>query len=550
MVHQETTDDRVVGQQRYALRRLLGRGEMGAVWEADDNVLNRPVALKEIEVPGALGAEADGVRARVLREAIAAARLNHPCAVTTYDVIRDEDRMYIVMELVKDPTLAEIVAKEGALSPERVAAIGAQVAEVLANAHERGIVHRDVKPGNLMVGRGDRVKLADFGIASVKNDSRITATGLVLGSPSFMAPEQAQSSDSGPPADTWGLGATLFYAVEGVPPFDRGSAIPTLVAAASEDPPPAKRAGPLAPVISEMLTKEPDRRPSDEDLIVKLREVAGGAVESRRPTDIFERARPVLPEWKSVPKEEPDEVVRPAQRRARPLPWILAAAAIVAAVVAFAGLWALDAVRDDAESGRDPGPTLAEDGARRDSPPAGGSDAQGPGPSEDSGPSGDSGGTDEEAAVPQAAPASWAAYTDPETGYGLAYPADWIVRPQSASLTTTDFMDPDTGTYLRVDWTDHPGPSPEAHWEQFSVAFAESHDDYAEIRIDPTFYKGYEAALWEYSYSDGGAELHAYNLGFITSDFGFALNFQSHAKNWDGSQALFERFKAVFQVPD
>jgi len=242
MVQRETTDDRVV-DQRYALRRLLGRGGMGVVWEADDNFLNRRVALKEIEVPSAVGAEADGVRARVLREAIAVARLNHPCAVTTYDVIRDEDRMYIVMELVEVPTLAEIVAKEGPLTPERAAAIGAQVADVLANAHERGIVHRDVKPGNLMVGQGDRVKLADFGIASVKDDSRITATGLVLGSPSFMAPEQAQSSDSGPPADTWALGATLFYAVEGVPPFDKGSAIPTLAAAASEDPPPAKRAG-------------------------------------------------------------------------------------------------------------------------------------------------------------------------------------------------------------------------------------------------------------------------------------------------------------------
>ena len=550
MVHQETTDDRVVGHQRYALRRLLGRGELGAVWEADDNVLNRPVALKEIEVPGAVGAEAEGVTARVLREAIAAARLNHPCAVTIYDVIRDEDRVYIVMELVEVPTLAEIVAKEGPLSSERAAAIGAQVAEVLANAHERGIVHRDVKPGNLMVGQGDRVKLADFGIAPIKNDSRITATGLILGSPSFMAPEQTQSSDSGPPADTWALGATLFYAVEGVPPFDKGSAIRTLVAAASEDPPPAKRAGLLAPVISEMLTKEPDRRPSDEDLIVKLREVAGVAVESRRPADVFERARPVLPEWKSVPKEEPYEVVPPSQRRARPLPWILAAAAIAAALVALAGLWALDAVRDGAGSGRGPGPTVAEDGARRDSPPAGGSDAQSPGPSENAGQSGDSGGADEEAAVPQGAPASWAAYTDPETGYRLAYPADWIVRPQSASLTTTDFVDPETGTYLRVDWTDHPGPSPKGHWEQFSVAFAESHDEYAEIRIDPTFYKGYEAALWEYIYNDGGTELHAYNLGFITSDFGFALNFQSHAENWNGSQALFERFKAVFEVPD
>ena len=225
------------------------------------------MAIKEVEIPLAVGAEADSVAARVLREARAAARLNHTCAVTTFDVIRDDDRVYIVMELVEFPTLTEVVLKEGPLAPERAAAIGAQVAEVLASAHERGIVHRDVKPGNLMVGQGDRVKLADFGIASVKDDSRITATGLVLGSPSFMAPEQAQGAVSGPAVDTWALGATLFYAVEGAPPFDKGSAIATLAAAASEEPPPPERAGPLGPVISEMLAKEAEARPSDSDLI-------------------------------------------------------------------------------------------------------------------------------------------------------------------------------------------------------------------------------------------------------------------------------------------
>ncbi|HEU4488315.1 MAG TPA: serine/threonine-protein kinase [Actinomycetota bacterium] len=556
MVYRETTDDRIV-DERYALRKPLGRGSLGVVWEADDNVLNRRVALKEIEVPSAVGAQADGVRARVILEAIAVARLNHPGAVTTYDVFREEDRVYIVMELVEDPTLAEIVAKEGPLSPSRAAAIGAQVADVLATAHERGIVHRDVKPANLMVGEGDRVKLADFGIASVKDDSRITTRGLVLGSPSFMAPEQAQSSDSRPAADTWALGATLFYAVEGAPPFDKGSAIPTLAAAASEDPPPATRAGPLAPVISEMLTKEPGRRPLDEDLVVRLQEVADGVAGSRRSTGVFERPRPVLPEWGPVPEDEPYEGVRPPQRRARPLSRLFAAVAIVAAALAaaafvsaaLAGVWTLDDLLGGARSDRDRKAAVAENRGGRDSSPADGSDAQNPSENESSVPTGDSGGTDG-TVVPQGVPASWTAYTDPKSGYTLAYPADWVVRPQSASSTTTDFADPETGTYLRVDWTDNPGPSPEAHWEQYSAAFAGSHDHYTEIRIVPTNYKGYEAALWEYGYRDGGTELHAYNLGFVTSDFGFALNFQARADNWNGSKALFERFKAAFQVPD
>lgn len=563
--------ERVVAE-RYLVRRLLGRGGMGVVWEADDTVLNRRVAIKEVEIPLVVGGEADSVAARVLREARAAARLNHACAVTTFDVIRDDDRVYIVMELVEFPTLTEVVLKEGPLAPERAAAIGAQVAEVLASAHERGIVHRDVKPGNLMVGQGDRVKLADFGIASVKDDSRITATGLVLGSPSFMAPEQAQGSASGPAIDTWALGATLFYAVEGAPPFDRGSAIATLAAAASEDPPPPERAGPLGPVISEMLTKDAEARPSDSDLIRKLHEVAGGAEVVRKPRDPFDRALPVIPRWTPSTEVVP-EAVPSAAEPTHAGRWILVAA-VVAALLG--GLWFVDALRTEAELGRE-GPRAASgDTGGRDTAASGdtGSKDSGSGNSGsgntgeslDADSSGDTGDTDgnkssggetspatgevESEAVPSGTiPATWETYTDPTSGYALAYPAGWTVRPQSASATTTDFVDPETGSYLRVDWTGDPGPSPEAAWEQQSDSFAQSHDDYSEIRIDPTTYQGFDAALWEYSYADGGAELHAYNLGFITPDLGFALNFQTRSENWFESQALFERFKATFQVP-
>ncbi len=540
MVHREATD-RVVGG-RYALRRLLGRGGMGVVWEAEDGVLSRRVALKEVEIPPAVGAESDAVRARVLREARAAARLNHPCAVTTYDVARDEDRVFIVMELVELPTLAEVVAKEGPLAPERAAGIGAQVADVLMNAHERGIVHRDVKPGNLMVGRGDRVKVADFGIASVKDDSRITATGLVLGSPSFMAPEQAQTSASGPAADTWGLGATLFYAVEGTPPFDKGSAIATLTAAASEDPPRAEHAGPLGPLIARMLNKDPDARPADSDLVDGLRTVAA---ESSGPHDLFDDVAPVIPHWD--PPADWDHVAAPStpERGGGGLRWILAAVLVAAAI---GGLWALGGLRTGGELIRNARRAIAEPNAKDDSGSPSSSarpeGAQGSGPSPGSEAS--------EAEVPAAAPAipeGWQTYTDPATGYALTYPPGWEVRAQSASATTTDFVDPDTGTYLRVDWTDDPGPSPEAAWEQQSDAFAQTHDDYVEIRIDPTVYQDFDAAMWEYSYREGDAVLRAYNLGFVTPDYGFALNFQTRSENWDESQPLFERFQEVFQVP-
>jgi eukaryotic-like serine/threonine-protein kinase len=540
MVHREATE-RVVGG-RYALRRLLGRGGMGVVWEAEDAVLGRRVALKEVEIPPEVGPESDSVSARVLREARAAARLNHPCAVTTYDVAREQDRVFIVMELIELPTLSDVVAKQGPLAPERAAAIGAQVAEVLQSAHEHGIVHRDVKPGNLMVGRGDRVKVADFGIASVKDDSRITATGLVLGSPSFMAPERAQSSASGAEADTWGLGATLFFAVEGVPPFDKGSAIATLAAAASEDPPVAERAGALGPVIARMLNKDPDSRPADSDLVAALRAVAA---ESSGPHDLFDGVAPVTPHWD--PPAEGDHLAVPAipARGWGGLRWIVAAVLVAAAI---GGLSAVGGLRIGGELIRNGRQVIAEsggnDGSASSSPGALAEGGRDPGPSSAAGGS--------EGEVPATAPAiagEWQSYTDLETGYALAYPMGWEIRAQSASDTTTDFVDPDTGTYLRVDWTDDPGPSPEAAWEQQSDGFAQTHDNYVEIRIDPTVYRGFDAALWEYSYSDVGADFHAYNLGFVTPEYGFALNFQTRSENWDESQPLFDRFREGFRVP-
>jgi hypothetical protein len=254
--------DRVVAG-RYLLEAPLGRGGMGVVWRARDTLLGRPVAVKEVVLPPSLPpSERGAAQARVLREARAAARLTHPGAVTVYDVVRDQGHTFIVMELVAAPTLAEVVRDEGPLPPRRVAEIGVQLAGALEAAHRAGIVHRDVKPGNVMVAGDGGVKLADFGIASVQGDPRLTTTGLVIGSPAYMAPEQASGEPSGPPADFWALGATLYAAVEGLPPFDKGASIPTLAAVVNEEPRPMRRAGPLAPVIAALLTKDPAGRPS------------------------------------------------------------------------------------------------------------------------------------------------------------------------------------------------------------------------------------------------------------------------------------------------
>jgi serine/threonine protein kinase len=236
---------------------------MGVVWRAQDAVLGREVAVKEVVLPATMAAEERGpAQARVLREARAAARLNHPGAVTLYDVVQDQGGTFIVMELVDAPTLAELVGGSGPLAPARVAALGVQVASALEAAHQAGIVHRDVKPANVMVPDAGMAKLADFGIAWLQGDPQLTWTGLVLGSPAYMAPEQARGEESGPAVDFWGLGATLFYAVEGEPPFDRGTSIATLAAVVNEPPRPPRRAGPLAPLIIALLTKDPTSRPS------------------------------------------------------------------------------------------------------------------------------------------------------------------------------------------------------------------------------------------------------------------------------------------------
>lgn len=259
---------------RYVLQEAIGRGGMGTVWRAEDRLLQRVVALKQVELPATVPPqERDAMRQRVFREARAAARLNHPGAVTVFDVAEDDGKLFIAMELAEGTTLSELVADHGPLPPPRVARIGLRLLEALGAAHASGIVHRDVKPGNVIVTNDGRVMLADFGIASVKGDPRLTVTGLVLGSPSYMSPEQARGEAAGPASDLWALGATLYFAVEGQVPFDRGGALQTLVAVLHEEPPPPRRAGALAEPIRSLLSKDPAHRPEPAELRPVLQRV-------------------------------------------------------------------------------------------------------------------------------------------------------------------------------------------------------------------------------------------------------------------------------------
>ncbi|MEU3315175.1 serine/threonine-protein kinase [Streptomyces sp. NPDC006662] len=251
---------------RYRLGAVLGKGGMGTVWRAEDEVLGRTVAVKELRFSS--GVDEDEKRrliTRTLREAKAIARIRNEGAVTVYDVVDEDARPWIVMELIEGLSLAEFVRENGPLSPRRAAEVGLAVLDVLRAAHRQGILHRDVKPSNVLIAASGRVVLTDFGIAQVEGDPSITSTGMLVGAPSYISPERARGYKPGPPADMWSLGGLLYAAVEGVPPYDKGSALATLTAVMTEAVDPPKNAGPaLTEVIYGLLVKDPALR-LDED---------------------------------------------------------------------------------------------------------------------------------------------------------------------------------------------------------------------------------------------------------------------------------------------
>ncbi|MHA6785247.1 serine/threonine-protein kinase [Pseudonocardia saturnea] len=251
---------RVIGG-RYVVLAELGRGGMGIVWRAEDRVMGRHVAVKELHLPAGLSTdERLQFRERLLREARTAGRLNDPGIVTVYDVITDDGVDHIVMELIEANTLAQLVAASGPLDERDVTTIGRQVLTALRTAHDGGVVHRDVKPSNVMLAADGRVKLTDFGIAQAADDPRLTTTGSLIGSPGYMSPERLDGGSATPAADLWALGATLFHAVQGHGPFDRDTTAATISAVLHADPPPTRTRGPLGSVITGLLQRSPQAR--------------------------------------------------------------------------------------------------------------------------------------------------------------------------------------------------------------------------------------------------------------------------------------------------
>jgi serine/threonine protein kinase len=262
-----STGERVVAG-RYRLRRRLGQGAMGTVWEAFDEFLRRPVAVKEVLLPPGLpDGHAAELRERTLREARAIAALSHPNVVTLHDVAREDGEPFVVMEYVLAHSLVSVVDTLGPLPQAKAAAVANAVAAGLAAAHQVGITHRDVKPGNVLIGVDGQVKLTDFGIARNVAERTLTSTGIMLGSPAYIAPEVAAGREVTPAADLWGLGATLFAMVEGRPPYDvNGAVLATVNEVVNGEVPKVTADGPLGEIVAALMVKDPAAR-------ISLREV-------------------------------------------------------------------------------------------------------------------------------------------------------------------------------------------------------------------------------------------------------------------------------------
>ena len=380
--------EHTLGNGRYVLSEPpLGVGGMGTVWKAFDSVLHREVAVKELRIPDGLNPEEqDKLRLRALREARAAAGLDHPAIVTIHDVVDEGGRPWIVMRLLPGRTLDHVVRANGPLSPRRAAELGVRLVEALSAAHANGVLHRDVKPQNVMLGADDRWMLTDFGIASVAGVTRtLTGTGIVTGTLGYVAPERLSGAEPGAPADLWALGATLYYAVEGRHAYDFDD-LPAMIAAVlTRDPEPMRLAGPLAPVIAGLMERDPTRRLTPAAAREQLLAIAGGYPTFENPT------QPITDRTEKIPtgtKRYGDgtKVLDPAgpeqaghDRGLRALTVVLAAlngafgaflALLVYSVIDGMPLWILVALAVAGAAGAGLGAPLAARVARKTSPSA------------------------------------------------------------------------------------------------------------------------------------------------------------------------------------
>lgn len=526
---------------RYRLGDVLGRGGMGKVWRAHDEVLHRTVAVKELTA-GLYVAESDRIvlHQRTQKEARAAARITHPGVVTVHDVVEYDNRPWIVMQYVDGPSLADRAKESGGEIEAREAArIGLHVLGALRAAHGAGVLHRDVKPGNVLLARDGRVLLTDFGIAAIEGDSTITRTGELVGSIDYLAPERVRGGDPGPASDLWSLGATLYTAVEGRSPFRRTSPISTMQAVVTEEPPPPARAGALAPVITALLRKEPEDRPSAVETERMLLEAMEGrvprAAQAFVPTqqvseEMLRGGTAVLPHPGPVAQPGPAPSPAPAARRSR---WrtrvlVIALAAVLGSGAGIAAM--LYAHRTEAAGTTDGGTTAH--GSRTPGPVT-------PKPKPKPTPSPSASGT-----VTQDVPDGWRRVVDP-SGFSVLLPVGWkrVVTENNIDYT------PDGGVhYFRV--SSDPAPDFDNsydHMVELEKTLSQRLPEYRRIELNSNLYRDFPGSVWEFTWTEKNGEArHAIDQMYFAKEAGpeYALYMTGPADDWDETR---DRFNAILR---
>ncbi|MFG2944929.1 serine/threonine-protein kinase [Streptomyces adustus] len=546
---------------RYRLADPIGSGGMGRVWRAHDELLHRTVAIKELTAALYVSEGDRGVLlARTRAEARAAARINHSAVVTVHDVLEHDGRPWIVMELVEGRSLADEVKERGRVEATEAARIGLWVLRALTAAHTAGVLHRDVKPGNVLLGNDGRVLLTDFGIAQIEGDSTITRTGEVVGSVDYLAPERVRGHDPGPSSDLWALGATLYTAVEGRSPFRRTSPLTTMQAVVEEEVAGPQHAGPLEPVISALLRKDPAARPDAAQAEQMLAEAAEGrrpsAAQAFVPTQHGGSVAPGLRETRTgataygpvygapatgatvvgpTPLGPPGTgavpagtapSARPGRRRLRSLALVIVLAALVGGATAV-GLHQWDKTRRQ----------------RADT----GSSSQSPDPT--SSPS-DTSDTD-----PATAPDNWKPVHDP-LGFSIALPKGWkrSVFSDDGDLTQIDYS-PDGGEhFVRIALDKSPDfADPYQHQLDLDQQLTRL-VDYKKLQLGANTYRDRRASLWEYTWTALAKDTkfpgprHAIDEVYIARNgVEYALYMSSPAEDWPTTQKQFKRLLQSWQ---
>ncbi|MFK4222728.1 serine/threonine-protein kinase [Streptomyces sp. NPDC019890] len=543
----------VVG--RYRLDESIGQGGMGRVWRAADVMLDRPVAVKEMRMDDADAEDTRIRRERTLREARATARIDHPNVVRVYDVVEESDRLWIVMELVESRSLERLLVEDGPLSPREAARIGLGVVAALREVHAVGVLHRDIKPGNVLLGRSGRVVLTDFGIAAIQDATALTVVGMLVGSPDYMAPERVGGRPQGPASDLWSLGATLCAAVAGQSPFARPTTLATLHAVLYEEPELPPSAGPLSPVLASLLVKDPEARPALDALETMLTRAASTYVPTVSvpsplplpPAPLVEPApgprehepapapaEPAPPADGPTPAPAPGETERDAARTQghatrgpgglppvqgrggvgeqtprtphaepaavpRPRTRTLIATATATATAALAAVTVtvvlvLTSQDQDQDQGQDRHPHTS---LEANTPPP------------------------TVAGTSQAPPTTPPPGTRSETGFAWAPPKAWTRSAKSPS--NVHYHSPDGKQEIAASYALARGGDLLTQWQQFE---RESHDapGYRKLRLERTAFRGESAIIWEYVFTQDGAPWRARQLGFTAGGKSYQLN--------------------------